>query len=235
MARQEVGNLLSFPPLSLKHCFIRGRFLPLLPQASRESVCKPTGLGQQKGQVLTLCLREMPDTAPRQDGEAHREDHERVPDPPHRGLWVPAGPMATESAASRADSGINSAYAWLMQLIGSAGPGPSCCSELPNCPGSRGAALIYTINTLLLQTVTCVSTIFQAYTMKLYEGVPGLFIYLYPRAWDLQLFINTSWAICFLFLAGMLCAGNSCQPLGAVLLRAAVSDKERPLRIQPES
>lgn len=54
-----------------------------------------------------------------------------------------------------------------------------------------------------------------------------------PR--DLQLFINTSWAICFLFLAGMLCAGNSCQPLGAVLLRAAASDKESPLRIQLES
>lgn len=71
--------------------------------------------------------------------------------------------------------------------------------------------------------------------MKLYEGVPGLFIYLYPQAGDLQLFINTSWAICFLFLAGMLCAGNSCQPLGAVFLRAAASDKERPLRIQLES
>lgn len=189
----------------------------------------PRGLGQQQGQLIFAQRDARHSTLP--GWGAHRQDRERVPGPPHRGLWVPA----VESVASWADNLINSAYTWLMQLIGSAGPGPSCCSELPNCPGSRGATLIYTINTSLLQTVTCTSTAFQTYTMKLYEGVPGLFIYLYPQAWDLQLFINTSWAICFLFLAGMLCAGNSCPPLGAVFLRAAASDKERPLRIQLEN
>lgn len=49
MAQQEVGNSLSFPPLSLKHCFIRGRVLPLLPQASRESVLQAHGAGAAEG------------------------------------------------------------------------------------------------------------------------------------------------------------------------------------------
>lgn len=230
-----MGNSLSFPALGLKHCFIRGRVLPLLLQASKKSVLQsPRGWGSRRGSCWHLPQRDARHSTLPGWG-AHREDHEPVPDPSHRGLWVPAGLVANESAASRADNIINSAYAWLMQLIGSAGPGPRCCSKLPNCPGSRGATLIYTSNTLPLQTATYVSTIFQTYTMKLYEGVPGLFIYLYPQAWDLQLCINTSWAICFLFLAGLFCAGNSCQPLGAVFLRAAASDKERLLRIQQEN
>lgn len=39
--------------------------------------CKPMGLGQQKGQLLTFCLREMPDTAPWQD-EEHTEKTKNV-------------------------------------------------------------------------------------------------------------------------------------------------------------
>lgn len=111
MALQEVGNSLSFPTLSLKRCFIRGKVLPLLLQASNESVLQAHGAGAAEGAAADLLPQRDARHSTLAGRGAHREDEERVPDPPHGGLWVPAGPVAMESAASPADSGINSAYA----------------------------------------------------------------------------------------------------------------------------
>lgn len=44
-----MGNSLSFPALSLKQCSIRGRVLPLLLQASKESVLHAQGAGAAAG------------------------------------------------------------------------------------------------------------------------------------------------------------------------------------------
>lgn len=176
-----MGNSLSFPALSLKHCFIRGKVLPLLLQASKESVLQAHRAGAAEGAAADLFPRCQTQPLARMSS-TQREDHERVPDPPHRGLWAPAGPMAMEPVAPWADNIINSAYAWLMQLMGSAGPGPSCCSELPNCPGSRGATLIYTINTSLLQT----SHIHKYNISDLYNEV------IWRRARVIYLFVPTS-------------------------------------------
>lgn len=171
-----MGNSLSFPALSLKHCFIRGRVLPLLLQASKESVLQALVAGAAEGAAADI-LPQWCRTQHLARMRSTQRDHEHVPDPPHRGFWVPAGPMAVESVAPWAGIAINSAYAGLMQRIGSAGPGPSCCSELPNCPGSRGAALIYTINTSLLQTATCIVQYFRPIQWSYMEACQGyLFI-----------------------------------------------------------
>lgn len=50
MARQEVGNSLSFPALSLKHCFIRGRvFTFATPGQQGEYPASPRGWGSRRG------------------------------------------------------------------------------------------------------------------------------------------------------------------------------------------